>query len=97
MRKKQPAVFLYCLHFGILSLAGGKRTKKSVFSYRYLLHIFMEAGCLDWCIIIGLILRESSVINQVFSIMQSSDIDGEICQNIKTGLNAVDKWASTDW
>ncbi|XP_009888960.1 PREDICTED: protein RIC1 homolog isoform X1 [Charadrius vociferus] len=73
-----------------------KGPHKSQVQLRYLLHIFMEAGCLDWCIIIGLILRESSVINQVFSIMQSSDIDREICQNIKTGLSAVDKWASTD-
>ncbi|NXP08593.1 RIC1 protein, partial [Thinocorus orbignyianus] len=73
-----------------------KGPHKSQVQLRYLLHIFMEAGCLDWCIIIGLILRESSVINQVFSIMQSSDIDREICQNIKTGLHAVDKWASTD-
>lgn len=74
-----------------------KEISRLLFPCRYLLHIFMEAGCLDWCIIIGLILRESSVINQVFSIMQSSDIDREICQNIKTGLYAVDKWASTDW
>ncbi|NXA28691.1 RIC1 protein, partial [Ibidorhyncha struthersii] len=73
-----------------------KGPHKSQVQLRYLLHIFMEAGCLDWCIIIGLILRESSVINQVFSIMQSSDTDREICQNIKTGLYAVDKWASTD-
>ncbi|NXT53378.1 RIC1 protein, partial [Pluvianellus socialis] len=73
-----------------------KGPHKSQVQLRYLLHIFMEAGCLDWCIIIGLILRESSVINQVFSIMQSSDVDREICQNIKTGLYAVDKWASTD-
>ncbi|NWH57940.1 RIC1 protein, partial [Geococcyx californianus] len=81
-------------HFS-LELAS-KGPHKSQVQLRYLLHIFMEAGCLDWCIIIGLILRESSVINQVFSIMQSSDVDGEICQNIKTGLYAVDKWASTD-
>ncbi|KFP85457.1 Protein RIC1, partial [Apaloderma vittatum] len=73
-----------------------KGPHKSQVQLRYLLHIFMEAGCLDWCVVIGLILRESSVINQVFSIMQSSDTDGEICQNIKTGLYAVDKWASTD-
>ncbi|NXF07873.1 RIC1 protein, partial [Smithornis capensis] len=73
-----------------------KGPHKSQVQLRYLLHIFMEAGCLDWCVVIGLILREPSVINQVFSIMQSSDIDGEICQNIKTGLHAVDKWASTD-
>ncbi|XP_014107738.1 PREDICTED: RAB6A-GEF complex partner protein 1 isoform X2 [Pseudopodoces humilis] len=73
-----------------------KGPHKSQVQLRYLLHIFMEAGCLDWCVVIGLILRESSVINQVFSIMQSSDIDGEVYQNIKTGLDAVDKWASTD-
>ncbi|NWV00028.1 RIC1 protein, partial [Upupa epops] len=73
-----------------------KGPHKSQVQLRYLLHIFMEAGCLDWCIVIGLILRESSVINQVFSIIQSSDVDGEICQNVRTGLHAVDKWASTD-
>ncbi|XP_033367250.1 RAB6A-GEF complex partner protein 1 isoform X4 [Parus major] len=73
-----------------------KGPHKSQVQLRYLLHIFMEAGCLDWCVVIGLILRESSVINQVFSIMQSSDTDGEVYQNIKTGLDAVDKWASTD-
>lgn len=64
---------------------------------RYLLHIFMEAGCLDWCMVIGLILRESSVVNQVFSLAQSSEVDGEMLQNIKTGLQAVESWASVDW
>lgn len=57
----------------------------------------MEAGCLDWCAVIGLILRESSIINQVFSLLQSSEVDGELLQNIKTGLYAVDRWASTHW
>jgi len=56
----------------------------------------MEAGCLDWCIVIGLILRESSIINQIVVLIQSSEVDGEMLQNIKTGLHAVDRWASTD-
>ncbi|XP_033029321.1 RAB6A-GEF complex partner protein 1 isoform X2 [Lacerta agilis] len=73
-----------------------KGPHKSQVQLRYLLHIFMEAGCLDWCIIIGLILRESSIISQVFSLMQSSEVDGEMLQNIKMGLQAVDRWASTD-
>lgn len=63
----------------------------------YLLHIFMEAGCLDWCVVIGLILRESSVVSQILGIAQSSEMDGEMLQNIKAGLHAVDRWASTDW
>ncbi|XP_015262959.1 PREDICTED: RAB6A-GEF complex partner protein 1 [Gekko japonicus] len=73
-----------------------KGPHKSQVQLRYLLHIFMEAGCLDWCAVIGLILRESSIINQVFSLLQSSEVDGELLQNIKTGLYAVDRWASTD-
>nr|XP_004653235.2 guanine nucleotide exchange factor subunit RIC1 isoform X1 [Jaculus jaculus] len=73
-----------------------KGPHKSQVQLRYLLHIFMEAGCLDWCVVIGLILRESSVINQILVIAQSSEVDGEILQNIKTGLHAVDRWASTD-
>ncbi|XP_044920942.1 guanine nucleotide exchange factor subunit RIC1 isoform X8 [Mustela putorius furo] len=73
-----------------------KGPHKSQVQLRYLLHIFMEAGCLDWCVVIGLILRESSVINQIVLLIQSSEVDGEMLQNIKTGLHAVARWASTD-
>ncbi|XP_032722382.1 RAB6A-GEF complex partner protein 1 isoform X4 [Lontra canadensis] len=73
-----------------------KGPHKSQVQLRYLLHIFMEAGCLDWCVVIGLILRESSIINQIVVLIQSSEVDGEMLQNIKTGLHAVDRWASTD-
>lgn len=73
-----------------------KGPHKSQVQLRYLLHIFMEAGCLDWCVVIGLILRESSVVSQILGIAQSSEMDGEMLQNIKAGLHAVDRWASTD-
>ncbi|KAM9641316.1 guanine nucleotide exchange factor subunit RIC1 isoform 3-T3 [Trichechus inunguis] len=73
-----------------------KGPHKSQVQLRYLLHIFMEAGCLDWCIVIGLILREPSIINQTLVVIQSSEVDGEMLQNIKTGLHAVDRWASSD-
>lgn len=73
-----------------------KGPHKSQLQLRYLLHIFMEAGCLDWCVVIGLILRESSVVSQILGIAQSSEMDGEMLQNIKAGLHAVDRWASTD-
>ncbi|XP_077201064.1 guanine nucleotide exchange factor subunit RIC1 isoform X2 [Paroedura picta] len=73
-----------------------KGPHKSQVQLRYLLHIFMEAGCLDWCAVIGLILREPSIISQVFSLLQASEVEGEMLQNIKTGLYAVDRWAATD-
>ncbi|XP_063311171.1 guanine nucleotide exchange factor subunit RIC1 isoform X2 [Pelobates fuscus] len=73
-----------------------KGPHKSQVQLRYLLHVFMEAGCLEWCVIIGLILRESSVINQVLNIMQCPEVAEEMLQGIQCGLQAVDVWASTD-
>nr|XP_006627063.1 PREDICTED: RAB6A-GEF complex partner protein 1 isoform X1 [Lepisosteus oculatus] len=73
-----------------------KGPHKSQVQLRYLLHIFTEAGCLEWCVIIGLILREAAVINQVVSFLQSSEVPAETVQNIRNGLLAVDTWATTD-
>ncbi|XP_030049655.1 guanine nucleotide exchange factor subunit RIC1 isoform X3 [Microcaecilia unicolor] len=73
-----------------------KGPHKAQVQLRYLLHIFTEAGCLEWCIIIGLILRETAVINQVFNLMQFPEVAGEMLPNIKRGLQAVDRWAAMD-
>ncbi|XP_066566821.1 guanine nucleotide exchange factor subunit RIC1 isoform X2 [Amia ocellicauda] len=73
-----------------------KGPNKSQVQLRYLLHIFMEAGCLEWCVIIGLILRETAIINQVVNFLQSSEVPVETVQNIRNGLLAVDNWATTD-
>ncbi|XP_043917084.1 guanine nucleotide exchange factor subunit RIC1 [Protopterus annectens] len=73
-----------------------KGPHRSQVQLRYLLHIFMEAGCLEWCVIIGLILREPCVIYQVFSLLRASEVALESLHNLKNGLLAVDRWAITD-
>ncbi|XP_053558531.1 guanine nucleotide exchange factor subunit RIC1 isoform X1 [Bombina bombina] len=73
-----------------------KGPHKSQVQLRYLLHVFLEAGCLEWCVIIGLILRESAIINQVFNLMQCPEVAEEMLQGIQSGLQAVDTWATTD-
>ncbi|KAL4597401.1 hypothetical protein GN956_G26100 [Arapaima gigas] len=74
-----------------------KGPHKSQVQLRYLLHIFMEAGCLEWCVVIGLILREANIIKQVVNLLESPDVPAEIIQSIRSGLLAVDAWASSDW
>lgn len=59
--------------------------------------MFMEAGCLDWCIVIGLILREVNVIKQVVGFLDNPEVPAETVQSIRAGLLAVDQWASSDW
>lgn len=65
--------------------------------FRYLLHVFMEAACLEWCVLIGLILRDATVIKQVISFLDSPEVPQETVQSVRSGLLAVDTWASTDW
>ncbi|KAM8743927.1 guanine nucleotide exchange factor subunit RIC1 [Acanthopagrus schlegelii] len=73
-----------------------KGPHKSQVQLRYLLHVFMEAGCLEWCVVIGLILRDTSVIKQVISFLDSPEVPQETVQSVRSGLLAVDAWASTD-
>ncbi|MGH0127191.1 UNVERIFIED_CONTAM: hypothetical protein FKN15_051308 [Acipenser sinensis] len=73
-----------------------KGPHKSQVQLRYLLHIFTEAGCPEWCVIIGMIMREASVISQVVSCLQSAEVSVDTVLNIKNGFLAVDAWASTD-
>uniref|UniRef100_A0AAY4DW43 Protein RIC1 homolog n=1 Tax=Denticeps clupeoides TaxID=299321 RepID=A0AAY4DW43_9TELE len=73
-----------------------KGPHKSQVQLRYLLHVFMEAACLEWCVVIGLILRDSNVIKQVVSFLDIPEVAAETVQSIRTGLLAVDAWASSD-
>ncbi|XP_049460206.1 guanine nucleotide exchange factor subunit RIC1 isoform X2 [Epinephelus fuscoguttatus] len=73
-----------------------KGPHKSQVQLRYLLHVFMEAGCLEWCVVIGLILRDASVIKQVIGFLDSPEVPQETVQSVRNGLLAVDAWVSTD-
>lgn len=59
--------------------------------------MFTEAGCLEWCVVIGLILRDANVIKQVIGFLGSPEVPPETVQSVRSGLLAVDTWASTDW
>ncbi|KAF7696778.1 guanine nucleotide exchange factor subunit RIC1 [Silurus meridionalis] len=71
-----------------------KGPHKSQVQLRYLLHVFLEAGCLEWSIVIGLILRDVSIIKQVLGYLDAADT--ETVQSVQAGLIAIDQWASSD-
>ncbi|KAK9532413.1 hypothetical protein VZT92_009795 [Zoarces viviparus] len=73
-----------------------KGPHKSQVQLRYLLHVFMEAGCLEWCVVIGLILRDANVIKQVIGFLDSPEVPQDTVQSVQSGLLAVDTWVSTD-
>ncbi|TNN81195.1 RAB6A-GEF complex partner protein 1 [Liparis tanakae] len=67
-----------------------KGPHKSQVQLRYLLHVFMEAGCLEWCVVIGLILRDANVIKQVIGFLDSPEVPQDTVQSVRSGLLAVD-------
>ncbi|KAF5894660.1 RAB6A-GEF complex partner protein 1 isoform X2, partial [Clarias magur] len=71
-----------------------KGPHKSQVQLRYLLHVFLEAGCLEWSVVIGLILRDVGVIKQVVGFLDAADTD--TVQSVQAGLVAIDQWASSD-
>ncbi|XP_062868296.1 guanine nucleotide exchange factor subunit RIC1 [Trichomycterus rosablanca] len=71
-----------------------KGPHKSQVQLRYLLHVFLEAGCLEWSVVIGLILRDVNVIKQVLGFLDCAD--SETVQNVQAGLIAIDQWASSN-
>ncbi|TSK72061.1 RAB6A-GEF complex partner protein 1 [Bagarius yarrelli] len=71
-----------------------KGPHKSQLQLRYLLHVFLEAGCLEWSVVIGLILRDVGVIKQVLGFLDAADT--ETVQSIQAGVVAIDQWASSD-
>ncbi|XP_075900914.1 guanine nucleotide exchange factor subunit RIC1 [Nelusetta ayraudi] len=73
-----------------------KGPHRSQVQLRYLLHVFMEAGCLEWCVVTGLILRDANVIKQVIGCLDSPEVPLDTVHSVKSGLLAVDAWASTD-
>ncbi|XP_058472781.1 guanine nucleotide exchange factor subunit RIC1 isoform X1 [Solea solea] len=73
-----------------------KGPHKSQVQLRYLLHVFKEAGCLEWCVVIGCILRDTNVIKQVVNFLDSPEVPQETVQNVRNGLLAVDSWVATD-
>uniref|UniRef100_A0A4W3INZ1 Protein RIC1 homolog n=1 Tax=Callorhinchus milii TaxID=7868 RepID=A0A4W3INZ1_CALMI len=57
-----------------------KGPHKSQVQLQYLMYVFMEAGCLEWCIITALILKDSAVISRIMSSLQHSEIPMEVLQ-----------------
>ncbi|KAL4623119.1 RAB6A-GEF complex partner protein 1-like isoform X3 [Arapaima gigas] len=69
---------------------------RSQVQLRYLLHVLKEAGCLEWCVLIGLVLQDTMVIKQVLDCLDNPEVLTEVLHGVCSGLMAVDAWASSD-
>lgn len=79
-----------------LSNTGGKGSQRSEVQLRYLLQIFMEAGCLEWSILIAVLLRDALAIVRTVNAAKSFDQSIESVSRLKQGLQILHYWTHTE-
>ena len=65
--------------------------------FRYLLQLFMEASCLEWALLISVLLRDAMAVLRTTNAARSSDHSAESVQRLKEGLMSLCHWSNTEW
>ncbi|XP_066298789.1 guanine nucleotide exchange factor subunit RIC1-like isoform X2 [Branchiostoma lanceolatum] len=63
---------------------------------RYLLHVMMEAGCLEWAMLISLVLRDSMGVTRVVNTASLTDMPIDVVGRMREGLSYLELWADTE-
>jgi len=74
-----------------LAFSGSLQASKEI---RFLLQMFVEAKCLDWWIILSLVLRDSTCLTDLIDdVIKLRDTSAESLSRVKSGLELLEAWA----
>lgn len=65
--------------------------------YRYLLQLFMEASCLEWSLLISVLLRDAMAVLRTVNAAKSQDQSIESVSRLRQGLLILNYWTNTEW
>ena len=65
--------------------------------HRYLFQIVLEAGCLEWALLIGLVLRDAMAVVRTVNTASLTDTPIEMVGRMREGLSYLELWANTEW
>ena len=65
--------------------------------HRYLLQIVLEAGCLEWALLISILLRDLPSIAETVTAAGSPDVSLETLGRMREGLSYLELWVDTEW
>lgn len=71
-------------------------SNKADVQLRYLLQIFMEAGCLEWCLVVSILLRDVLAIHRVSNAARSPDQSYEAVVRLREGFLSLLHWSNTE-
>ncbi|CAH0551725.1 unnamed protein product [Brassicogethes aeneus] len=79
-----------------LSIAGNKGSHRSEVQLRYLLQLFMEASCLEWSLLISVLLRDAMAVVRTVNAAKSYDQNIESVSRLRQGLLILNFWTNTE-
>jgi len=65
--------------------------------FRYLFQLLMEAGCLEWAVLVCVVLRDAVLFLRVVNLACLADTPPEVVLRLQNGLELLEQWISTDW
>ena len=57
----------------------------------------LEAGCLEWGLILAVVLRDAMSVVRVVNTASLMDTPLEVVARMREGLSFVQMWADTEW
>ncbi|XP_074641700.1 guanine nucleotide exchange factor subunit RIC1-like [Tubulanus polymorphus] len=73
-----------------------KGPQQSEIQLRYLFHIMLEAGCLEWALLISVLLRDVMNVVRVVNTASLTETAIETVGRMREGLSFLDLWADTE-
>lgn len=64
---------------------------------RYLLQVMLEANCLEWSIIVAILLHDAMAVFRVTNAARSPDHSLSAVQRLRDGILSLLQWTNTQW
>lgn len=77
-------------------VASSRGPEQAHLELEYLLHIFLEAGCLEWALILAIVLRDSLAVIRVVSTASNTDTPLDMVARMREGVSFLELWADTE-
>ncbi len=66
-------------------------------THRYLLQVMLEACCLEWAMLLAVILRDAMAVVRTVNTASLTETPIEIVGRMREGISFLELWADTEW
>lgn len=65
--------------------------------YFVFLQVLLEAGCLEWSVVVAVILRDALAVLRVVTLARAPDVPAQVINRLTAGLQDLLLFTTTEW